>query len=70
MNEQKPDQAGESPPVPRATAAYKARAAAGLCIRGCGKPPSKGKTRCRWCAVKQKAYQRRWRAKVRTHGGQ
>jgi hypothetical protein len=48
-------------PDKTATSQYAKRRVAGQCARGCGRPASVGKTRCRWCKVKQNAYQRAWK---------
>jgi hypothetical protein len=51
------------------TTDYAKRRGKGQCVRGCGRPASPGKSRCRWCKVKQNAYHRAWKERKRKEQG-
>jgi hypothetical protein len=53
---------------PKPTTDYAKRRGKGQCVRGCGRLASPGKSRCRWCKVKQNAYLRKWKARKREGG--
>jgi hypothetical protein len=54
---------------PTPTSTYAKRRAAQKCVRGCGRLASPGKSRCRWCKVKQNAYHRAWKERKRKEQG-